>query len=132
MKLGASSFSQQHREGGLLLRTPRKSPRCFFPAPFPGQAVVGWSALGSVIDGRGMGLPSPACLEGAVFVLAGAGMSSPPPRTVTSWESQWGVVPERVPEGVPWQQQRGLLQMGRVRSRRGERTSRGTQWVQQG
>lgn len=109
------------------------NPPCFFPAPLPAWAVVGWSAAGSVIDGRGTGLPSPACLEGAVFVLAGAGMSSPLPCTVTSWESQRGVVPERVPEWVPWQQQqRGLPQMGRVRSRRGKRTSRGTQWVWRG
>lgn len=57
-------------------------------------------------------------------------MSSPPPRTVTSWESQRGAVPERVPERVPWQQQKGLPQMGRVQSRRGARRSGETQWMQ--
>lgn len=84
------------------------SPHYFSPALLPSWAVVGWSAVGSVIDGRGSGLPSPACLEGAVFVLAGAGMSSPLPHTMMIWESQWGVVLEGVPEPVPCQYQRAL------------------------
>lgn len=83
---------------GRVWQEPPQAPYCFSPAPLPSWAVVGWSVAGSVIDGRGTGLPSPACLEGAVFVLAGVGMSSPPPRTVTSWENQWGVARVRVPE----------------------------------
>lgn len=46
------------------------------------------------------GLPSPACLDGAVFVLAGARMSSPLPGGVMSWEKRRGAAPGGCPHGV--------------------------------
>lgn len=101
MDVDSPPFSWQcgERPGGFVETPP--IPLLFLPALPHGWDAVGWSTAGSVIDGRGVGLPSPACLEGAVFVLAGAGMSSPLPRTVTSWENQRGLCWSGCPSGTP-------------------------------